>query len=158
MIRFNHKVRCKYLRGFGLAGDKYLPRELFELPVRQLKILFEALISCDGTSNSGNPASYFTISKQLADDFQCLLLQIGRSGSISLDPRREFVRNGRKYQCLCVYRIGILSQKNTPEVNHFPQKIRQHWVKYEGPVYCLKIKNHVFYTRRNGIPSWTGSC
>lgn len=161
-IRFNSKVLGEYLKHLGVAREKYIPQDLFELSARQLKILFNALMVCDGHyTRYGKPENYVTTSKQLADDFQRLLLLIGWSGNISFQHGKKIFWNGREYQCRDHYRIGVVSAKNTPEVNHSHIKSqggqREKWLTYVGLVYRLSIKNNVLYIRRNGIPSRTGS-
>lgn len=32
-----------------------------------------------------------------------------------------------------------------------------HWKHYKGRVYCVEVQNHIFYTKRDGKPHWTGN-
>lgn len=159
---FNHKVMGLYLKQFGYAREKFISRELFTLSKKQLKILFNALMAGDGHYNMSNrPVCYYTTSQQLADDFQHLLLLIGWSGNIKFGKGQDRIKNGKTYKCRDRYRISVISYKNEPTVNHGHTNTQngqfEDYVDYDGQVYCLTVPNHIFYTRRKGVPGWTGN-
>ena len=160
--RFNHKTMGFYLKRFGYAREKYITPELFALPQKQLKILFTALMDGDGHYNrSGMPICYHTISERLANDFQHLLLLIGWSGNIKRRAGQDRIKNEKTYKCQDSYRISVVSHKNEPTINHGHTNTQngqfEDYVDYDGKVYCLTVPNHIFYTRRKGIPGWTGN-
>lgn len=141
----------------GKSYDKYIPKELLNLSTRQLNILYEALMYGDGTFNK-TFRQYYTSSIKLANQFQELLLKIGKSGNIYI---RDWI--GRKAphgitRGLC-YAIGIIEKKNNPMVNKQKSKgkFTDSWIPYTGWIYCVTVPNHIVYVRRNGKPCWSGN-
>jgi DNA-directed RNA polymerase beta subunit len=70
--------------------------------------------------------------------------------------------DGRVITATCAaWRVPIVRTKNNPQVNHghVHQQTRQteRVFHFEGKVYCLTVPGHVFYTRRNGVATWTGN-
>ena len=67
------------------AAEKFIPKELMGYPVdEKLLNLLGGLFSTDGGYNNGNCCiEYYTISKRLAIDVQCLLIKLGIFSSIS---------------------------------------------------------------------------
>ena len=66
-----------------LAGDKRVPRELLNSPIRQIRILLGALWMTDGyVSLVQSEVSYTSASRALADDVRYLLLRVGLSSRI----------------------------------------------------------------------------
>jgi hypothetical protein len=129
-----------YLGLFGGSHDKYIPTEILALSSRQLKILFKWMMYGDGTKE--NWRKYSTVSKDLADDFQELLLKIGYAGTISLDE------DCGGFSETDIYRIYISHNSLTPEVNRTIDG--REWVDYDGFIYCVQVPNHLVYVRRNG--------
>jgi UDP-glucuronate decarboxylase len=123
----------------GKSGDKYIPREFLQLSRRQSLILFNALILGDG-SQRGNCYTYYSKSKQLADDVQELALRCGYAASVVSHAI------GRD-----LYRVNI-----RPAIDaHLVEPERSHYV---GKVYCVNVKNHVICVRRNGRVAFCGNC
>jgi UDP-glucuronate decarboxylase len=138
-FRICSKQLAEILLPFGKSGDKYIPRELLQLSPRQSLILLKALILGDG-SERGNCYTYYTKSKQLADDVQELALRCGYAASV-VDHT-----TGRD---LC--RVNI-----RPAVDaHLVSPSRD---RYVGKVYCVNVPNHVVCVRRNGRAAWCGNC
>jgi len=114
---------------------KHIPFWVKELNRNSLKILIEWLMNGDG--HRGKFHSYYhSVSKQLLDDFQEILLKIGIAGRT-----RGSVLSIIKY---CEPRL----------------KRKQYWKKinYNDYVYCVRVPNHIIYVRRNGKPMWCGNC
>jgi site-specific DNA-methyltransferase (adenine-specific) len=92
---------------------------------------------------------YFTSSKGLADDVQEISLKLGYKAEI-----RKSLRRGN-YQ----YRIDI-KIPNRKKNYCFPYLVTSkhtNTVNYEGKVWCLNIKNHLFITRRDGCIAVQGN-
>ncbi len=138
-FRICSKQLAEILLPFGKSGDKYIPRELLKLSRRQSLILLEALILGDG-SQRGNCYSYYTKSKQLADDVQELALRCGYAASVVSHAA------GRD-----LYRVNIRPAIEAALVT--PDRVR-----YVGKVYCVNVPNHVVCVRRNGRAAWCGNC
>jgi UDP-glucuronate decarboxylase len=138
-FRICSKQLAEILLPLGKSGDKYIPREFLQLSKRQSLILFEALILGDG-SQRGDCFTYYTKSKQLADDVQELALRCGYAASVVSHAV------GRD-----LYRVNIRQAKEANLVA--PQQSH-----YSGKVYCVDVKNHVILVRRNGRSAWCGNC
>lgn len=123
----------------GKSADKYIPREFLQLNQRQSKILLNALIWGDGSSD-GEHYTYYSQSKQLADDLQELALRSGYAASVVSHAL------GRD-----LYRVNIGLAKAANLVN--PEVI-----PYVGKVYCVNVNNHVVCVRRNGRSAFCGNC
>ncbi len=48
----------------------------------------------------------------------------------------------------------VIADQN-PIINHFLKEDIMY--EYNGPVFCVEVNTGIFYTRRNGIPVWTGN-
>ena len=130
---------AEILLPLGKSGNKYIPRELFQLSRRQLLVLFNALMMGDA-SEGGDCYNYYSKSKQLADDVQELAIRCGYAASVvSHAMGRDF------------YRVNIRPIKDVNLVE--PERFR-----YAGKVYCVNVTNHVVFVRRNGRAAWCGQC
>lgn len=107
----------------------HIPAFIFDLSIRQQKLFFDCLL---------NKKSIFTTKyKQLADDIQRLCLHIGLTATIKAGS---------------IYRV-IISHNTTTIVNSAI------YTNYNGYVYCPTMpKWNVVYSRRNGVPVWSGNC
>src|SRR3989338_11373324 len=82
----NSKELYDAVKGYGKAREKYIPRELLNLPRDQLLGLFDALMKGDGNIR-GSGFRYATTSPLLADNVQELALKLGFSAYISRQRR-----------------------------------------------------------------------
>ena len=140
-----HDVQLnQWLRQFGEAKEKYIPKEFKSLSKRQLRILLEALVLGDGSHYKNTQSFYYaTTSKQLADDVHEIAIKAGYIASLR---RRE---DG-------CYIIEISEKQKTPCVNQGNDN--REWIEYDGYVYCVEVPNHIIYVRRNGKACWCGNC
>lgn len=138
-FRICSKQLAEILLPLGKSGDKYIPRDYLNLSQRQSRILFDALIMGDG-SQRGNRSTYYTKSKQLADDVQELALRCGYAASVVSHAV------GRDLYCVNI-RPAVEAVLAEPEP-----------VRYGGNVYCVNVKNHVICVRRNGRAAFCGNC
>ncbi len=116
--------------------NKKIPKEFLSLDKKYLEILFQALMdgygSIDKRTKERTCCMYYTVSEQLADDFQELCLRLGLSCQIGVRQRNTFslhISNRKKF---CI--------KN----NHIKK------VKYTGKVYSVNVDNGFYVSRRNG--------
>lgn len=151
-----------YLSAFGKSHEKYVPQEIKNATVDQIKSFLEFYTLGDGSERSKTHHVITTSSKIMADDLQELSLKagwratitvsdnIGRAVNIRGEDNRHFTRH-------LTYRISInklfvrsiLSPKNltiSPVKNGMEL------------VYCVEVPNHVVYVRRNGRATWCGNC
>ena len=149
----SNKQLWSYLSQFGKAADKYIPKELFELSRRQLRILFESYVEGDGCLGYNCK----TVSTKLKDDLQELALKCGYATTYHLDLKANtfcgFINNKEvrsNYDCWSVHIIRV---KLKPHIRY------GHWFteQYSGFVYCVEVPTHVIYVRRNGKSVWCGN-
>lgn len=154
----------KYVEQFGKAKDKYIPSFVWELDYSLLHYLFEGFRDGDMNKEGTNLT---TISSNLANDFQRLLLHLGYSGTLSCINRvgtkggTVMNRQGNLRTIISknpTYSVSVNRTQNEPLVitsqqNHFIKEL------YCDEVYCVELaKNHILYTRRNGKTCWSGNC
>ena len=144
------KQLWSYLEKFGGSYDKFIPKEIKNLSLRQLNILLEWMCFGDGTLDKSNRIIYFTCSKRLADDIQEIFLKIGSNARIYWRKRKtNYSSVGNVfYEVRQRKRANhVIQSKNNP-ISKF---------HYKGKVYCCEVQNHVIYVRRNGYPLWCGN-
>ena len=138
---FQNKQIALYLKRFGKSKEKYIPREFFNLCSYQLTILYNAMLDGDGTKETNDRSRvFYSISKYLVDGIQELLLKLGHRGNIQYNESRGI------YYISCV--------ENIKTSNYPIPKIEQ----YNGKVYCVNVKNHVIFVRRNGKAIFCVNC
>jgi len=158
----SNKQLYTYLKQFGKSYEKYIPIEIKGLSSRQLKILFNSLMMCDGYT-SDKQILYCSSSKKLADDVQEILLKTGFSGNISLRKHRISYFKGRKITAkhtnyrLVIQKCNEPILKNLKFNQHLKFKSKIYEEYYSGKIYCCEVPNHVIYVRRNGVSVWCGN-
>ena len=168
VIRVRDYQLFSYLRRFGKAAQKHIPEDVKSLSKPLLEIFFDYYIKGDGHKygRTGKGLSASTISKLLRDDLQEIALKIGISAYYKLHrekgtpitslPKAKLKDYRQSQDSWNVYFI----RKNIHAV--MPSVLKKHnyteaWIEYDGFVYCLEVKNHTIYVRRNGIPVWCGN-
>lgn len=146
------------------AINKKVPDFIKELPSEYIKEFLEYLFIGDGHKTpTSNILS--TISKQLSDDVQELLLKAGYCFRETIRDRRNrfggYGRDGHEIRTrhLC-YEINWLQLPDI-EIDMSKAKktksFQEEWIDYSGCVYCVTVPNHVIYVRRNGKGIWCGN-
>ncbi|HEX5503854.1 MAG TPA: DNA methyltransferase [Thermomicrobiales bacterium] len=145
-----NKQLTLYLRSFGKAHEKFVPRDLLRLPRPYLERLYEGLMRGDG-HRRGDEEIYSTTSRRLADDVQELLLKRGYNANIILTRHaEEKFPNWKPLYCV--------SRRISRESTIFPSK-HASMVDYDGMVYCCTVEPyHTLLVRRNGKPVVCGNC
>jgi len=136
-IKMVNKQLFTYLRIFGKSHDKFIPKEIKQLPPGLLKILLNAMILGDGYINRSGVASYSTVSRRLADDVQEIALKVGLGATCT-------TYRGLYSLYITAGDVGISRRSML-------------WENYSGMVYCITVPNHLVYVRRNGRPCWSGN-
>jgi len=139
-LEIRNKQLYSYLKQFGHAHDKFIPKEIKQLSKRQLKFLFDALILGDGSDHITS-FTYFSSSKRLAEDMMEISLKIGYAATLS-----------RNYKG--IYHVNIATGANMNPLSH---KRNRGFIEYKGMIYCVEVPNHIVYVRRNGKPVWCGN-
>ncbi len=170
----NHRIKSKTLyelfRPLNVGAiNKYLPEFVWNLNMRQSKVLLESLISCDGSHNNQGSECYYTSSKSLANDVMKLAIHAGWSGSIKtireegvaykIDTDKGSSEGTLNADTLSV---RIIKTKNEPQMNHGHVNTQngqsEETYEYEGMVGCLEVPSHVFMIRQNNKNVWIGNC
>jgi len=145
-FEFRNKQMFEYLKQFGKAKDKYIPKEIKSLPPEQLRILLNAMMLGDGSKKT-----YSTSSKKLADDVQEIALKAGFAASVHQSPPHHSGYNpdGEMYE------IGVCDEAG---MEPLCEKNKRSYIDYEGYVYSVEVpRYHTLYVRRNGKPCWSGN-
>ena len=137
--KIGNKSLAIYLHQFGDSNQKYLPEEIKSLPVEQLKILLDALITGDG-HRDGSSIRYSSNSKRLAEDVLELMLKIGYKASLK---KREFKNKNCNTNYIVSGNLTLLE----PRVIISKQREE---LKYTGLMWCPSVHNRPFITERNG--------
>ena len=162
-IRIFDKQLWEYLSNFGNAYDKFIPQEILGLSPKQLRLFLDWFIKGDGhiENNKYSRTRAYTCSPSLANDLQEIALKIGISATITNRGKRTSEIKGRvinnQYDSLVINFTKHPSiskhNKNTPLIKTEDQYTRY----YKGNVYCVEVKNHIIYVRRNGKAMWIGN-
>ncbi len=131
----------EYLKKFGKARDKYIPKDVKRLCTKQLRILLQSLLDGDGDKNGKNSWRYTTISPRLADDVQEIAIKCGLAASVALDKQGY-------------YRVYICTTRTT-QCNQ--GKDRSEWKEYSGNIYCVEVPNSIVMVRQNGHAYFSGN-
>lgn len=134
-----------YMKQFGNAQHKFLPREYLDLPSEQLEILFNAWMLGDAGA---------TISQDLLNNMMEAALKIGWGASYSykdyIAPRGG--KKGGSAEERTIYQLHVYKKdkekSQTITVNNSQQQ--DSWVPYNDMVYCVEVPNHTLFVRRNG--------
>ncbi len=143
-----------YLKQFGKGIHKYLPEFVWKLNQRQCIILFNGLMLGDGNTDG---TEYYTQSKQLADDFQRLVVHCGYVSTSKIKNQKGEILKIKNKETICnsdLYRIRI-SKQNKFEAIIKPSNSKL--IKYSGKVYCPTNSNHTFMIRKNGKVYWSAN-
>lgn len=163
-IEVHDRTLYNFFKKLGKAKFKHIPKSIWDYDFSLLKYIYEGLYDGDMTKRETG-ISHSTISPQLADDIQRLMLHLGYSATISmLDRIGNFSRTKSKNGELLLiptknieYRISINKTKNEPIIknaNRDAFSIDQ----YQGEVFCVELEeNNTLYVRRNGRAVWSGN-
>jgi len=139
---------ARYLKRLGYCHQKYIPREFKNLSKRQLKILFDALMSGDGHYYpNGRYRSYSSKSKQLIDDIQEIALKLGIRATIGKKSNKG------------VYYLNFgysIDTEVIPDKKRVSGEPTYEWIPYRGKVFCCTVPSGIIFVRRNGKAAWYG--
>ncbi len=161
-LRFCNNQLWNYLKQFGSASEKFIPKDILSLPPKKLKILLDYYIKGDGHIEKSGKTRAWTSSKKLADNLSEIALKIGWGANIVNRGKNRGGKNhtirGRvvlgKYDN---YQITFLRNTTPSYFKPFIKKQHQKWIDYNNKVYCIEVKNHVILVRRRGKSIWCGN-
>jgi hypothetical protein len=138
----SNKEIFNYLKQFGKSGDKFIPQEIKDSSIENIKLFLKWYEFGDGTKKNGKCILVTTKSKRMAEDLQELYIKSGISARINL--RNDGCYEVRKHTN---YNIGL----------------KQRFLKIEEvkdeEVFCVMVPNHTVLVKRNdGRPIFCGNC
>jgi hypothetical protein len=145
-----------YLKQFGRCRDKFVPREIKNSTQRQMLIFVKSLMDGDGHwSKPLESGTYYTISRQLADDVSELLFKCGFV--VYTSSRYREGREGLSYAVYFKPRPKTGGQElltgnhiydvasSTTRASNITRK------EFSGGIYCIEVEDtHNFVLRQNG--------
>jgi replicative DNA helicase Mcm len=137
------------------AANKRVPGFVKQLPPHQIRVFLDYLYKGDG-HKSKSAHTLYTISKQLSDDVQELLLKVGSAFSHHITPPRKNGLIKGAHDCHCINWLKNISfniEAKTIKGKNYTEE----WVDYTGKVYCATVPNGTLYVRRNGKGVWCGN-
>ena len=141
---------------FGGTYDKYVPDWILRSDRKILKAFLTGAIDGDGWTCEGK-WRYGSASRRLADGIQEVMLKLGMSPSLYMQPSRVAPVMGRQCKARDFYRVVECTQRpiSLRDAASNPHFSPSH---YEGKVYCLSVPNTTLIVRRNGMPLIAGNC
>ena len=156
-VRVHSPEWFDYLSQFGLCRDKFIPVQLKNASVEQLRLFFDAAMAGDGHWANDGGGQYYTTSKQLADDMTEVAVKLGYA--VYLSNRQRDNRVGLSY---CVnFSSRKMLTLNTG--NHLydvatTSKTNVERVPYIGKVYCIGVEeDETFVIRQKGCVWLSGN-
>jgi hypothetical protein len=149
LIIFNTQL-ASYMEQFSAdTTNKYLPKWVWSLNQIQCQLLLESMGIGDGYVSK--PNTYYTTSKQLADDITRLTIHAGYSSHCHVTATQDN------------YVITVIKTKLEPTIKdeHCKTKSQydqsEQWIDYCGKVFCMTVRTGVIMVRKNGKPVWSGN-
>jgi len=136
------------------SHNKRIPRWVFNLTRRNMKILLKSMLQGDGTQRAHdiNCFVYYSASNKLASDVQELALMCGLEASL-WGPYASDTNFGKT----SMYQVHI--KYDAPKVKrmHKSKNVTKISVT-EHRIVCFTVPNHILITRRNGKTAIQGNC
>lgn len=145
-----HSAFGEMLSRFGLSNEKYVPDDIKNMPLPELKMFLKTFIDGDGAKNWANGYVIAVRSEQLRDDLVEISQKCGYSCSSHETVDRRWPKNPVMY---AVYLRSQDDGRRTTKVKHRNWSLE----KYKGMVFCPSVPNGTIYARRNGRYYWTGN-
>jgi len=159
--RLNKTSIAKELKKLGTAKSKRIPREIKDMPSDCILAFILTYTMGDGNirvrENGAFEHTIFTVSPNMADDFQELAQKIGWYASIrKVKPQEStIIEDGLPRKIKNNGGFSITFKKGAKRAELFSRDFLR--VPYSGKIYCLNVPYHTLYIRRNGIASWNGN-
>lgn len=156
---YNYDLWC-LLAPLGAQSERYIPREVMNLPRNCLEKLWAAMVLGDGW-RQGIYGHYASISTRLIEDTSELLSRLGRPyGGVyvrSMDVLGGEIKGRPVVPTMPLMMFGEKKRR----VASLTTKTKEMLVKteeYAGRVYCVSVPNETLLVRRNWKPLVAGNC
>lgn len=146
-----NKELANYMKQFGKAHDKFVPKELFLEDSLVINAFLEGFRLTDYCNKY-----FYTCSPQLKDDLQVLLQLVGISSRARIHKKHPFTvdfGNGRAAHSN--YDLWEICEHRTRSKSFMKSKLEIK--RYKGKVYCVTVPNNTVCVRRNGNVNWSGN-
>jgi hypothetical protein len=149
-----------YLSPIGNKYTKFIPDNIKNASSELLQELLDWFVLGDGTETTYqgySRKSICSVSKQLIEDFNEILVKLGMCGVIKIQEQKSRVIEGREINlenCSPLYRMWFKTSKAIHIDFRFLEVSE---VQYNDTVHCVTVPNGTFYARDNGFPFWTGN-
>lgn len=138
---------------------KKVPQFIKYLSANLITIFLNSLYEGDGYK-AKTAETLTTVSEQLADDVQELILKCGFTSYKTKNPPQTSTHKDKIIKGTCdIFRINWLKDSNYHNTMNkgLSKSSFEDLVDYNGKVYCVAVPEHVIYVRRNGKPYWCGN-
>ena len=138
------------------AALKRVPPDIFSLSQDAIQAFLHAYSLTDGHQYPSGATRYYSVSIQMINDIQQLLLMTGKRSSVYQRAPKDVIIEGRqikKENCRTIYTVNT-----TAAVTTRYKKQNRFQVEYNDYVYCAEVPNHTLITRRNGSTLVAGNC
>lgn len=144
-LTIHSKQLYLYLRQFGKAKDKYIPRWILDLDTEYLRLFWEWYTFGDSTKN-GDGLKISSVSMRLIEGLQEIALKLGVLCQIRSSSHESLVNT-------------LYSFQFNPKSKNIKYYNKQVVSDYKGKVWCVTLKkNSVFLVRRKGLITFSGNC
>ena len=153
----------EYLYKFGKSHQKYIPEEIKNTNIENIKLFLDSYILGDGTkskpkNNRKIVESIFSTSIKMINDLIELIMKTGKSCTYNIRNKKGTLskfKNGKEYACnndcygITISPFNYNTIKNKSVTN----------IKYDNYVYGVTVSNyHTLLVERNGKICWCGNC
>lgn len=142
-----------YLSSLGTgSGNKKLPEEAFNWPLRARERLLEALIDGDGSTKENGYKTYCTTSAILVEQVIRLACSLGHAARRRTDVEHINPKHNTTY-------YGSILTSDVQGITDARMYAESYYVQeYNGVVYCAEVPGEKLLVRRNGaVPIWSGN-
>ena len=142
-----------YLRQFGTSSERFIPREFMNLPKSMLLYLWRGYVFGNSSKSKNGQIQLSTVSHQLADDLQELILKIfGRVVQVRKQTKKYSYKEGTH----TLYVINMTPDKGRDDYAGF-NRSPVTFEEYNGRVYNIYVPDGgVILIRQNGKIMWVG--
>lgn len=163
-IRFNSKAIYNYLAQFGKSFEKYVPDNIKNGNVNNIRLFLETYVKGDGSIGKTGQSTITTNSTKMRDDLMELALKAGYAANYKKSMSagdKITIKNKNTQANHDIFVVRLYTKRTFSTVNHSHVKTQNAQIEeikdYVGKVGCPSTPNGIIYIRRNGKTSWTGN-
>ena len=162
--RFDFCIRNSELHShlvqLGGSREKFIPDYAKNWSPRLLSILLEWMLYGDSLHRKNGAIEYATSSRRLANDVQEVMLKLGHASTIRVRKPYERISPDPGQVILAENQsdMHIVYMHTSNAVSSDLRFMKIDEIEYDGPVYCVNVKNGTWLMRQNERVAWTGNC